>query len=56
MVLVPIVAKLLVELGRTEEATQIYWELLDRNPANWESYHGLEDSIKPGQLNQFHYW
>ncbi|KAI0212821.1 N-alpha-acetyltransferase 15, NatA auxiliary subunit [Lamellibrachia satsuma] len=41
-------AKLLVELGRPDEATTIYLQLIERNPASWEVYEGLEIAIKPG--------
>lgn len=39
-------AKLLLALGRHEEASVVYRELLDRNPENWSYYNGLMVSLK----------
>jgi len=38
-------AKILLKLGRREEAEAIYREQLDRNPENWDYYAGLEDAV-----------
>lgn len=36
-----------LEMGRREEATAVYTELINRNPENWAYYKGLEDSVQP---------
>uniref|UniRef100_A0A4W4G428 N(alpha)-acetyltransferase 15, NatA auxiliary subunit n=1 Tax=Electrophorus electricus TaxID=8005 RepID=A0A4W4G428_ELEEL len=39
---------LLLSLGRSEEAADVYRRLQERNPENWSYYHGLEKALKPG--------
>ncbi|XP_015462487.2 N-alpha-acetyltransferase 15, NatA auxiliary subunit b isoform X1 [Astyanax mexicanus] len=42
--------ELLLNLGRFEEAADVYRRLQERNPENWSYYHGLEKAYKPGTL------
>uniref|UniRef100_A0A8B9KX54 N(alpha)-acetyltransferase 15, NatA auxiliary subunit b n=1 Tax=Astyanax mexicanus TaxID=7994 RepID=A0A8B9KX54_ASTMX len=42
--------ELLLNLGRSEEAADVYRRLQERNPENWSYYHGLEKAYKPGTL------
>lgn len=39
---------LLLQLGRLEEAVEVYKGLQERNPENWAYYKGLEKALKPG--------
>lgn len=38
----------MLNLGRFEEAADVYRRLQERNPENWSYYHGLEKALKPG--------
>ncbi|NWQ66757.1 NAA16 acetyltransferase, partial [Neopipo cinnamomea] len=40
--------ELLLQLGRLEEAVEVYKGLQERNPENWAYYKGLEKALKPG--------
>lgn len=40
--------ELLIQLDRLDEATEVYRQLLERNPENWSYYRGLEKALKPG--------
>lgn len=42
--------ELLLQLGRLEEAVEIYKGLQERNPENWAYYKGLERALKPGNM------
>lgn len=37
-------------MSRFEEATDVYRDLINRNPENWAYYKGLEEAVRPGQL------
>uniref|UniRef100_A0A8C7DL62 N-alpha-acetyltransferase 15, NatA auxiliary subunit a n=1 Tax=Oncorhynchus kisutch TaxID=8019 RepID=A0A8C7DL62_ONCKI len=39
--------ELLLQLDRSEEATEVYRQLQERNPENWAYYQGLEKALKP---------
>ncbi|OXB74603.1 UNVERIFIED_CONTAM: hypothetical protein H355_013437 [Colinus virginianus] len=41
--------ELLLQLGRLEEAVDVYKGLQERNPENWAYYKGLEKALKPGE-------
>ena len=43
-------ALLMQKLELYEEATVLYWELLERNPENWAYYGFLEETTRPGKL------
>jgi len=42
--------ELLLQLGRLEEAVDVYKGLQERNPENWAYYKGLEKALKPGNV------
>ncbi|KAM6448188.1 N-alpha-acetyltransferase 16, NatA auxiliary subunit [Liasis olivaceus] len=44
--------EMLLNLGRLEEAAEIYKELLDRNAENWSYYEGLEKALQPHSLEE----
>ncbi|KAL0974228.1 hypothetical protein UPYG_G00217420 [Umbra pygmaea] len=44
--------ELLLKLNRTEEATEVYRQLQERNPENWAYYQGLEKALKPGSVEE----
>ncbi|KAF6738637.1 N-alpha-acetyltransferase 15, NatA auxiliary subunit [Oryzias melastigma] len=46
--------ELLLKLERLEEATEVYHRLQERNPENWSYYHGLENALKPGSVEERH--
>ncbi|KAM8939478.1 N-alpha-acetyltransferase 15, NatA auxiliary subunit [Pelodytes ibericus] len=43
---------LLLRLGRLEEAEEVYRELQDRSPENWAYYKGLENALKPANMEE----
>ena len=47
-------AQLMLRAGRHADAAAIYGRLVDRNPANWIYYRGLEDALQPGRWR--HWW
>ncbi|KAI1238626.1 hypothetical protein IHE44_0013363 [Lamprotornis superbus] len=42
--------ELLLQLGRLEEAVEVYKGLQERNPENWAYYKGLEKALKPANM------
>ncbi|XP_048826423.1 N-alpha-acetyltransferase 15, NatA auxiliary subunit a [Brienomyrus brachyistius] len=44
--------ELLIQLDRLDEATEVYRQLLERNPENWSYYHGLEKALKPASVEE----
>ncbi|XP_015480603.1 N-alpha-acetyltransferase 15, NatA auxiliary subunit [Parus major] len=42
--------ELLLQLGRLEEAVEVYKGLQERNPENWSYYKGLEKALKPANM------
>ncbi|XP_070607480.1 N-alpha-acetyltransferase 16, NatA auxiliary subunit [Erythrolamprus reginae] len=44
--------EMLLNLGRREEAGEIYRELLDRNAECWSYYEGLEKALRPHSLDE----
>uniref|UniRef100_A0A8C7F5P6 N-alpha-acetyltransferase 15, NatA auxiliary subunit a n=1 Tax=Oncorhynchus kisutch TaxID=8019 RepID=A0A8C7F5P6_ONCKI len=47
--------ELLLQLDRSEEATEVYRQLQERNPENWAYYQGLEKALKPAWVLSLHY-
>uniref|UniRef100_A0A3B3SSJ7 N-alpha-acetyltransferase 15, NatA auxiliary subunit n=1 Tax=Paramormyrops kingsleyae TaxID=1676925 RepID=A0A3B3SSJ7_9TELE len=43
---------LLIQLDRLDEATEVYRQLLERNPENWSYYRGLEKALKPASVEE----
>uniref|UniRef100_A0A8C8FM54 N(alpha)-acetyltransferase 15, NatA auxiliary subunit a n=2 Tax=Oncorhynchus TaxID=8016 RepID=A0A8C8FM54_ONCTS len=46
--------ELLLQLDRSEEATEVYRQLQERNPENWAYYQGLEKALKPAWVLSLH--
>ncbi|XP_055782990.1 N-alpha-acetyltransferase 15, NatA auxiliary subunit-like [Salvelinus fontinalis] len=44
--------ELLLQLDRSEEATEVYRQLQERNPENWAYYQGLEKALKPASIEE----
>uniref|UniRef100_A0A4W5RJQ5 N-alpha-acetyltransferase 15, NatA auxiliary subunit a n=1 Tax=Hucho hucho TaxID=62062 RepID=A0A4W5RJQ5_9TELE len=44
--------ELLLQLDRSEEATEVYRQLQERNPENWAYYQGLEKALKPACIEE----
>uniref|UniRef100_A0A674ARC5 N-alpha-acetyltransferase 15, NatA auxiliary subunit a n=1 Tax=Salmo trutta TaxID=8032 RepID=A0A674ARC5_SALTR len=44
--------ELLLQLDRSEEATEVYRQLQERNPENWAYYQGLEKALKPVSIEE----
>ncbi|KAG8137693.1 putative N-alpha-acetyltransferase 16 NatA auxiliary subunit protein, partial [Naja naja] len=44
--------EMLLNLGRLEEAAEIYRELIDRNAECWSYYEGLEKALQPHSLEE----
>ncbi|KAL7984000.1 hypothetical protein Chor_004540 [Crotalus horridus] len=44
--------EMLLNLGRLEEAAEIYQELIDRNAECWSYYEGLEKALQPHSLEE----
>uniref|UniRef100_A0A8C5AYT8 N-alpha-acetyltransferase 15, NatA auxiliary subunit a n=1 Tax=Gadus morhua TaxID=8049 RepID=A0A8C5AYT8_GADMO len=44
--------ELLLKLERADEASQVYRRLQERNPENWAYYHGLENALKPRNVEE----
>ncbi|XP_004405994.1 PREDICTED: N-alpha-acetyltransferase 15, NatA auxiliary subunit isoform X2 [Odobenus rosmarus divergens] len=42
--------ELLLQLGRLEDAADVYRGLQERNPENWAYYKGLEKALKPANM------
>ncbi|KAK3099145.1 hypothetical protein FSP39_000123, partial [Pinctada imbricata] len=45
-------ADLLCRVGRSEQAVDLYKDLINRNPENWQYYKMLEDTSKPGSMEE----
>uniref|UniRef100_A0A4W5RG64 N-alpha-acetyltransferase 15, NatA auxiliary subunit a n=1 Tax=Hucho hucho TaxID=62062 RepID=A0A4W5RG64_9TELE len=41
-----------LDLYRSEEATEVYRQLQERNPENWAYYQGLEKALKPACIEE----
>uniref|UniRef100_A0A8C7WJH0 N(alpha)-acetyltransferase 15, NatA auxiliary subunit a n=1 Tax=Oncorhynchus mykiss TaxID=8022 RepID=A0A8C7WJH0_ONCMY len=46
--------ELLLQLDRSEEATEVYRQLQERNPENWAYYQGLEKALKPEERQKLY--
>uniref|UniRef100_A0A6Q2WQ85 N(alpha)-acetyltransferase 15, NatA auxiliary subunit a n=1 Tax=Esox lucius TaxID=8010 RepID=A0A6Q2WQ85_ESOLU len=44
--------EILLKLDRSEEATEVYRQLQERNPENWAYYQGLEKALKPASVEE----
>uniref|UniRef100_A0A3Q3BN52 N-alpha-acetyltransferase 15, NatA auxiliary subunit n=1 Tax=Kryptolebias marmoratus TaxID=37003 RepID=A0A3Q3BN52_KRYMA len=44
--------ELLLKLERLDEAAEVYRRMQERNPENWSYYHGLENALKPGSVEE----
>uniref|UniRef100_A0A8B9JC29 N(alpha)-acetyltransferase 15, NatA auxiliary subunit a n=1 Tax=Astyanax mexicanus TaxID=7994 RepID=A0A8B9JC29_ASTMX len=44
--------ELFLKLDRSDEATEVYRRLQERNPENWSYYQGLESALNPGSTEE----
>ncbi|XP_043927634.1 N-alpha-acetyltransferase 16, NatA auxiliary subunit [Protopterus annectens] len=52
LVVVEIKGEMLLNLGRLDEAANVYRQLIDRNAENWPYYEGLEKALQPSTLEK----